>query len=142
VRESGAEFAFLPDRSAADWEKIIERCESRRFDAGATIAAAGEVDRSLLIHIRGTVGVVLAGADRPFKEIAAPSVLGEVAFLDGGPRSVTLIALDECEALRLTMDSFEVLSAHDPEIGRAILLDLGRILAARLRLATDLLGGG
>jgi CRP-like cAMP-binding protein len=139
VRESGAEFAFLPDRPASDWTKITERSESRIFSAGATIVSAGDVDRSLLIHIRGTVGVVLPDATHPFKEITAPSVLGEVAFMDGKPRSTTLIALDECEALRLTVDAFEVLAAHDPGLGRAILFDLGRILALRLRLATELL---
>ena len=139
VRESGAEFAFLPDRPASDWAMIAERSESRIFSAGSTIVKAGEIDRSLLIHIRGTVGVVLPDGSQPFKDIAAPSVLGEVAFMDGKPRSLTLIALDECEALRLTVDAFDVLAAHDPGLGRAILFDLGRILALRLRLATELL---
>src|SRR6202000_3372562 len=91
VRESGAEFAFLPDRPASDWRLITERSESRIFSAGATIVAVGEIDRSLLIHIRGTVGVVLPDATHPFKEIPAPSVLGEVAFMDAKPRSTTLI---------------------------------------------------
>ena len=59
--------------------------------------------------------------------------------MDAKPRSTTLIALDECEALRLTVDAFDVLAAHDPGLGRAILFDLGRILALRLRLATELL---
>jgi CRP-like cAMP-binding protein len=92
--------------------------------------------------VEGLVGAVLPGAEQPFKEFDAPTVLGEVAFLDHGPRSVTLVALTDCELLRLSMPAFEVLAAHDPDLGRAILLDLGRILARRLRHATDLLGQG
>jgi CRP/FNR family transcriptional regulator, cyclic AMP receptor protein len=53
-------------------------------------------------------------------------VLGEVAFLDGGPRSATLFAITDGELLRLRLESFEVLSARDPELGRAILFDLAR----------------
>jgi len=35
------------------------------------------------------------------------------------------------------MESFEVLSAREPELGRAILFDLARIVTQRLRLASD-----
>ena len=141
VRESGAQFAFLADRPPSDWEKIAERSDVRRFLAGETIIAAGDLDQALYIHVEGSVGVILPGATQPFKVIDAPSVLGEVAFLDRGPRSVTLVALADCELLRLSMQAYEVLAAHDPALGRAIVLDLGRILAARLRIATDLLAG-
>ncbi len=41
--------------------------------------------------------------------------------------------MSEGEMLRLSFDGFEALAARDPALGRDILLDLGRILAARLR---------
>jgi CRP/FNR family transcriptional regulator, cyclic AMP receptor protein len=81
----------------------------------------------------------LPGTQGAFKEIDAPSVVGEVSFIDGGPRSVSLVSLTECELLRMSIEAFEILSAHHPELGRAILLDLARILAARLRIATSLI---
>ena len=141
-REAGAELAYLADRSAADWEAITERAETRLFHPGETIVAAGEQDQALYLLVEGLVGAVLPGAEQPFKEFDAPTVLGEVAFFDRGPRSATLVALTDCELLRLSMQAFEVLAAHHPDLGRAILVDLGRILARRLRHATDLLGHG
>jgi hypothetical protein len=39
----------------------------------------------------------------------------------------------------LTFDTYEVLAARYPELGRAILLDLGRIVAGRLRRADEAL---
>ena len=42
------------------------------------------------------------------------------------------------EARELGADGLAKLSARDPQLARAVLLDLGRILSLRLRAATDL----
>jgi CRP/FNR family transcriptional regulator, cyclic AMP receptor protein len=139
VRERAGEIKFLADRPDSDWNILVQRTETRRYSAGHTIIAAGERDQALYLLTEGVVGVVLPGMQATFKEIDAPSVLGEVSFVDAGPRSVSLVALTECELLHMSIEAFEVLSAHHPEPGRAILLDLARILAARLRIATDLI---
>jgi CRP-like cAMP-binding protein len=60
-------------------------------------------------------------------------LLGEIAFFDGGPRSATVRATTDGELLRLGIDDFERLSARHPELARALLLDLGRVLARRIR---------
>jgi CRP/FNR family transcriptional regulator, cyclic AMP receptor protein len=140
VHESGTEFEFLAGRPQSDWDKILDHAETRRFSSGELLISAGETDRALYLLTEGTIGVRLPGADeRTFKSIEAPSVLGEVAFLDGGPRSATLYGISDGELLRLRMESFEVLSARDPELGRAILFDLAKIVTARLRLASDVI---
>lgn len=140
--EAADEHGFLADRSQADWKKIIEHTETRRFVRDEVLVTAGDTDRSLILLTEGTIGVRLAGDEtRTFKTIVAPSVVGEVAFLDGGPRSATLFAITAGELLRLRMEAFEVLSAHDPELGRAVLFDLARIVTRRLRLASDVIAG-
>jgi CRP/FNR family transcriptional regulator, cyclic AMP receptor protein len=140
VHERADEFTFLANRPQSDWAKILDYTEMRRFSADEPIISAGTVDRAVYLLIEGTIGVRLGdAAGRMFKAIDAPSVLGEVAFLDGKPRSATLFAITDGELLRLRMESFEVLSAREPELGRAILLDLARIVTARLRLASDVI---
>jgi CRP-like cAMP-binding protein len=94
---------------------------------------AGDVDRSLLIVVDGALGVYLGAEQEPFDVIRSPSVLGEVAFFDGLARSGTLRGIEEGELLRLDFTDFEALAAESPHIGQTILLDLGRILALRLR---------
>ena len=64
-------------------------------------------------------------------------MFGELAFLDGLPRSATVRAVEDGEALRLSFEAFETLAARHAELGRAILLDLGRIAALRLRRLTE-----
>lgn len=139
VRERADELKFLANRPQSDWAKILDVCETRRFSVGELLMGAGEFDRALYLLTEGTIGVQLEGGSTIFKAIDAPSVLGEVAFLDGGPRSATLVAITDGELLRLRMESFEVLSARDPELGRAILFDLARIVTQRLRLASDVI---
>jgi CRP-like cAMP-binding protein len=46
---------------------------------------------------------------------------------------VDVEAVSDGEVMRLSYDAFESLSARNPALARHILLDLGRILAARLR---------
>jgi len=140
VHERSSELALLAGRPRSDWAKVLAHTETRRFSRDETIIAAGETDRALYLLTEGTLGVRLqADAEKTFKAIDAPSVVGEVAFLDGGPRSATLFAISDGELLRLRMESFETLSAREPELGRAILFDLARIVTQRLRLASDVI---
>jgi CRP-like cAMP-binding protein len=48
---------------------------------------------------------------------------------------VTVTATTDAEVLRLSHEAFLSLAARRPELGRALLLDLGRILVTRLRAA-------
>lgn len=140
VHEAADEFAFLADRTERDWEKLLSHTDARPFRAGDVVIHAGDMDRSLYIVTSGTLSMLLAQRDgdaREFKTIEAPTVLGELSFVAGGPRSTTIRAASDGEMRRLSFEAFEVLSAREPELGRAILLDIGRILAQRLRTATD-----
>jgi CRP/FNR family transcriptional regulator, cyclic AMP receptor protein len=70
---------------------------------------------------------------RASRVIEAPATVGELAFLDGRPRAAGLRALTHGEAQRLSYEAFEALSAREPLLARDLLLDLGRIVATRLR---------
>lgn len=130
---------FLPDRGPEDWAAILEATELRRFSAGELVVRRGERDRSLYLLMTGRLE-----ARRPdgtsFLEVEAPTVVGEIAFLDGGGRSLDLYALTSGEVRRLGMEAFEALAARRPELGRAVLLEVGRIVATRLRRMTERAG--
>jgi CRP/FNR family cyclic AMP-dependent transcriptional regulator len=137
--EESGELLFMPDASAADWAKIFAVAERLAVDAGLAVLQAGERDRALYLITEGTLAVRLPHAESAFKTIEAPAVVGELAFFDGGPRSATLEALTDVEVARLDAGAFERLSAAEPELARRMLLDLARILAGRLRRASDLI---
>jgi CRP-like cAMP-binding protein len=117
---------FLSGRGEDDWAMLLDHSETRLFSRGELILARGEIDRALYLLIAGWVKAP-SGVVHPI------TTLGEAAFLDGTPRAVNVVAMSEGEMLRLSFESFEALSARNPSLGRDILLDLGRILSARLR---------
>jgi CRP-like cAMP-binding protein len=139
AHEDSADLLFMPDATASDWATVFAYAEVRRIGAGLALVQAGEEDRALYLLTEGSVGVRLPRDEGHFKTIDAPSVLGELAFFDARPRSATLDAVTDVEVVRLDMEAFERLSAANPELGHTMLVDLGRILALRLRMASDVI---
>jgi CRP-like cAMP-binding protein len=132
---------FLGEATTDDWALIGSLCERRRFSTGEVLCRAGEIDRSLLVVLDGELTTMAErrGRRRSLSPAGAGSVVGEVGFLDGQPRSATVVASTDGELLRLSFSAFERLAAVNPRLGNAILFDLGRILAARLRTLTDVI---
>jgi CRP/FNR family cyclic AMP-dependent transcriptional regulator len=136
------DLVFLRDRSEEDWARLLDHSELLRYRAGDLIIRAGEEDRSLYIIVDGSLEILLPdqrGVEQRYGTIEPKSVTGEMAFLDGRPRAATIRALTDGEMLRLSFEAYETMAARYPELGRAILLDLGRILAARLRQANEVI---
>jgi len=122
---------LLPDRTEAEWAVLLGYTETQRFRRDQTVFTAGEADRALYILSEGRLEVV----GPPAAVVDAPSTVGEAAFLDGLPRATTVRAVTDCELERLSFEAFEALAARHPRLGRELLLDVGRIVAARLRAA-------
>jgi len=139
AHEDSADLLFLPEATAMDWATIFSHAEVRQISAGLALVQAGELDRALYLLTEGTVGVRLPRDEGAFKTIDAPSVLGELAFFDGRPRSATLDAVTDVEVVRLDTAAFDSLLEHEPELAHAMLRDLARILALRLRMASEVI---
>ncbi len=127
---------FLADRGPQDWARLLAQSTTQRLQPGDVLMHVGDVDRALYIVASGDLEV-LVPARRSTVRVAVVrpgSILGELAFFDASPRSATVRALTQVEVHRLSLDNFDRLAAQDPELARAIIFDLGRILATRLRL--------
>lgn len=130
---------FLTDATVEDWALVVDHCERRRFRAGEIVVRFGDVGRSLMIVVEGNLEAVAVRRGRRHTLSPAPSgsVVGELGFLDGRSRSATVVASTDGELLRMSISSFETLAALNPRLGRMVLFDLARILAARLRALTE-----
>ena len=134
-----SDLTFLADRGEDDWAVVLAHSETRRFSSGDVVIRAGDQDRALYLLTEGSLAVASGAA---FRTIDAPSVVGEVAFLDGGRRSLTLVATTGGELRRMSLEAFETLAGRHPELARAMLFDLGRIVSLRLRFLTELIEDG
>jgi len=134
--EPATEPGFLAGATEEDWDAVLAATETLRFAPGDVVLRAGERDRALCLLLHGVVE-----ADAAPGAVMAPATLGAVAFLDGSPRAVALVARTHGELARLSWEAYESLAARDPRLGRAILLDLARELGARLRAAGHAVAG-
>jgi CRP/FNR family transcriptional regulator, cyclic AMP receptor protein len=125
------EAGLLATRTQGDWDVMLAYTDTRRMRPGDWLIREGELDRALYLLSDGRLEAILPG--RAGRVIEAPAAVGEVAFLDGRPRTAGLRALTHGEAQRLSYEAFEALSAREPRLARDLLLDLGRIVATRLR---------
>jgi CRP/FNR family cyclic AMP-dependent transcriptional regulator len=82
---------------------------------------------SMFVLLEGTVRVV-AGS-RTIKRLGPGDVFGEMALLDGRPRSASVVAVSPIVAARLARTAFLDLVRSDPDIAFNIM----EILATRLR---------
>jgi len=139
AHEDSADLLFMPEATAMDWATIFSYAEVREVSAGLALVQAGEHDRALYLLTDGTLAVRIPREETAFKSIDAPSVVGELAFFDGSPRSATLDATTDVQVVRIDLDAFNRLSEAEPQLAQAMLMDLARILALRLRMASDVI---
>jgi len=67
-------------------------------------------------------------SERSLDILQPPEMFGEMAILEGSPRSATAIALDEVKALEFNAQNFEIIMTGNPQIG----INLLRIFAKRI----------
>jgi CRP-like cAMP-binding protein len=126
-----SEPGFLTGCTERQWESLLSHMQTRNVRAGEIVFAEGDLDRALYLL---TVGVLeLSGTRSPPATVEPTSPLGELAFLDGDRQPATARAVTDGQVLRLSFHAFESLAVRDPPLATRILLDLGRILATRVR---------
>ncbi|MBZ0091579.1 MAG: cyclic nucleotide-binding domain-containing protein [Sulfuricellaceae bacterium] len=140
--ENAEDLVFLQNQSPEEWTKLLASTGVRRFHRGEMLIEQGDRVQAVYIVTRGSLEVLTpTGKHQVLQRIATideGSVFGEQSFFDGKPRSASIRALDDGELRSLTLEAFEVLAAHEPELARAVIFDLARILSLRLRQTTAL----
>ncbi len=80
--------------------------ESRKYKAGEVIIREDEDNRDLYILSEGTLEVSVKGrvGQVVVSEIASPEILGEISFLNGTPRTATVVAKTDVVMFILSYD--------------------------------------
>lgn len=125
-----------------EWGILLGHTDVVSFAAGETVLRKGEEDLSMYIVVEGRMEVLIPDSqhgEQAIAEIAAGSVFGEQAFLDGAPRSASVRARTDGTMRKLTWEGFSALSAESPLLAQKLLSDLARVLSLRLRRTTEVL---
>lgn len=133
--ERASIFTGLAPEEVATIKRRLRRTESQK---GSKMFSEGEPGKELFVITRGTASAYLhqaSGADIRLATFASGTVFGELAILDPGPRSASVIADVELVCYALTVDNFVLLSTEAPDVAIKLLANLSRELSRRLRQA-------
>ena len=114
-----------------------------RFDAGTVVFEEGTEGYGAFLIIKGVASVTLHQLDRqrPIRLVtfSPGTVFGEMALLDGEPRSATVVADTMLECLALSAVQFEQIKEEHPRIAIQLLSNLASESSLRLRRANRLI---
>ena len=123
-----AEVPLFAGVSARHVRKIAALGSAVSFNTKTRIVSAGDPGDAFYVLLLGRAEVQ-RGRGRPRIEIGPGAYFGEMALLDGAPRSATVVAKSETICLLLSRKKFEKVLKDEPAVAYALL----RTLAARLR---------
>jgi CRP-like cAMP-binding protein len=136
LRQRSVLFSVLSDEDA---DAIIQLGRIVQHPAKHVIFQVGEAGDHLLMLLDGRVKVSLNSADGKeaiLSILESGDVIGEMALLDGEPRSATVTAMDECRFLVLWRRDFLPFLEKNPHVAMKLLAGL----SLRLRATNDLVG--
>ena len=125
-----ANVPLFSDCSQRDLQTIARVVREIPHAAGTVIAREGEPGVGLFILLAGTAEVSIGG--RKKATLGPGEFFGEIALLDGGPRTATVTAKTDVQLLGLTEWVFRGLMSEHPTIALKTLQQM----AGRLRVAT------
>ena len=131
-----ADYQLFKDFTEVEVDTVESLLKTKSFKRGQNIISAGDDAREVFFIIRGTVSVFLPGEERHRLATFSPGMaFGEMAFLDGAPRSANIVADSDVECHQLAMEDFQLLGRTHPAIKIKMLERLCLDLTAKLRKA-------
>jgi len=116
--------------------RLASYSHTKSIKAGATVFEKGDLGTSLFAVLRGTVRISNQssnGKDAVLNMIPAGGIFGEIALLDGQPRTADAVAVSDCELMQIDRRDFVPLVTQSPEIA----LKLIEILCGRIRRTSE-----
>lgn len=131
-QNSSGPACFVATLTPADREELRRTGQRLFFPADSIMVQQNERSTHVFVILRGCVKVVSASEDGYCTVLAlrgAGDLVGELASVDGGPRSATLYALTDVDVLVFSAARFEWFRKNRPTVDRAV----RQLLSGRLR---------
>jgi CRP-like cAMP-binding protein len=104
-------------------EAIGKITEERDVQAGTALTTEGRHEGYFFVIVSGSVRIERGG--QAIATLSDGDFLGEIALLDGGPRTATAIAETPSQLLVMTYQRFQQLLETEPAVRTAILEEVG-----------------
>jgi len=114
--------------------RLVENSVRGQAKPDSVLFSAGELGDGLYIIETGLLKVVMespGGEERVISLLGPGEFAGELAMIDGLPRSASVVVLRDCSYRFISKETFQKFTATHPEFYR----ELARVLSMRLREA-------
>lgn len=126
--------------TASEWSRLFQYATPLDLTAGEVLIQQSESDSALFFVVSGELQVAaisqLGNSLTRIGKITAGSVVGELAFFDGAPRSAKVWAVAPSILLKLTLAEYKAYSRAHPAEAAEFLFAMARLLAMRVRTTT------
>ncbi len=115
--------------------ELAQNTTTRKLVTGEVLMRKGDEADSLFIINEGWVKIVTVdkkGDELIINKCGPGEIIGEMALLDSGTRSASVVALENSEALELKREAFQAVIDSHPEVSLSII----RSYSNRLRFST------
>lgn len=113
--------------SKKDLRRIVAAGDEASFKPGQTLIEEGQVGREAFIILKGAATVRRGG--KKIASVGAGSMVGELALLDNGPRTASVVCDTEVDVLAINQHHFHQTLREVP----ALMQKLLTTLASRVR---------
>ena len=119
--------------------QVSKLVKHRRYEPGSTVLGEGEAGESLFVVKAGEFRAFVqgAGAEKDLAIFRPSDSFGELALIDRGPRSATVVALTRGELLEFSSSDLNALMAHSDALKITLQENIIRDLAHKLRRTND-----
>jgi CRP-like cAMP-binding protein len=117
-------------------ERLAACVVSKSVPRATAICAKGDLGTSLFVICHGTVKISapsVDGHDALFRLLGKGDIFGEIALLDGGPRTADAVAVTDCELFVIERRDFLPIMGEEPEVAIRMI----EILCSRVRRTTE-----
>lgn len=132
--EALADVPLFSGLSKRHLRHIAKLMEEQSFDKGTKLAEEGRAGDSFHVMMEGEAKVTRGG--RLINRLIPCDFFGEVALIDGGPRTATVTAETPVTTLALDRNEFRRMLEEDPSIVVKMLEELARRLRQNERSLT------
>ncbi|NIP49251.1 MAG: cyclic nucleotide-binding domain-containing protein [Gammaproteobacteria bacterium] len=123
-----------------DFDKLAALCEMRKMEEGTTVFIENMPGESLFLVKKGTIRIskMFAEGDEKTLVVLGPEdIFGEMAVIDGLPRSATARVAEDAELISLKKKSLDQLCKNDAELALKIVSNIVRVFSKRVREANE-----
>jgi len=144
-KEFSERFSFITDYIAPEEvESLLQHMQVRKVDENEVIIHDNQPSSSLFFVWSGSLLSYIEddGEIIQIGKIKPGQYIGEISFLDEGPATTSVKALEPCTLFTLSREDFAGLEKNYPNISSKLMRSISNLIISRLRSSDSLLFDG